>query len=74
MDGGVAGPTVAEFSDDDGYVSPEFDLPPEEEGGGSESESEVERPSKRVRKNARPTTSTLEEEEELALQMLRTKR
>ncbi|KAI0718427.1 P-loop containing nucleoside triphosphate hydrolase protein [Cerioporus squamosus] len=65
------GPTVAELSEDDGYASPEFDLPSHSEG----EESEFEKPpSKKPRKEARPMASTLEEEEELALQMLRSRR
>ena len=68
-DGDVAmGPTVAELSEDDGYVSPEFDLP----SASDEEESEDERPpAKKARKAA---LSTLQEEEELALQMLRSRR
>ncbi|RDX46437.1 DEAD-domain-containing protein [Lentinus brumalis] len=65
------GPTVAELSEDDGYASPEFDLPSDSEG----EESEFERPpSKKPRKEPGATASTLEEEEELALQMLRSRR
>ncbi|KAL1948548.1 hypothetical protein VTO73DRAFT_12623 [Trametes versicolor] len=72
-DGDVAmGPTVAAPSDDDGYVSPEFDL-----SSGSDEESEFERPPTKKTKTTAPTrtaASTLEEEEELALQMLRSRR
>ena len=64
------GPTIAELSEDDGYVSPEFDLPSESE----DEEYERPPPSKKSRKNAAPAVSTLEEEEELALQMLRSRR
>ncbi|GAV99997.1 DEAD-domain-containing protein [Lentinula edodes] len=64
MEGGREVGAYVEPSDD-GYVSPEFDLP-------SESESEEEsRPSKRS-KVARP--SALEDEEELALALLRSSR
>ncbi|KAJ3896680.1 P-loop containing nucleoside triphosphate hydrolase protein [Lentinula edodes] len=64
MEGGREVGAYVEPSDD-GYVSPEFDLP-------SESESEEEsRPSKRS-KVARP--SVLEDEEELALALLRSSR
>ena len=64
------GPTIAGFDDeDDGYVSPDFDLPSE-----SESEHEVP-PPKRQRSDGKKTKTlqptTLEEEEELALQLLR---
>ncbi|KAH9848528.1 DEAD-domain-containing protein [Lenzites betulinus] len=68
-DGDIAmGPTVAELSDDDGYVSPEFDLP-----SGSDNEAEYERPPQK-KARTRPAATTLEEEEELALQMLRSRR
>ncbi|KAI0634181.1 DEAD-domain-containing protein [Trametes polyzona] len=63
------GPTVAELSEDDGYVSPEFDLP-----SGSDDESEYERPPQKKAKTSAPVATTLEEEEELALQMLRSRR
>ncbi|KAJ3918027.1 P-loop containing nucleoside triphosphate hydrolase protein [Lentinula edodes] len=64
MEGGREVGAYVEPSDD-GYVSPEYDLP-------SESESEEEsRPSKRS-KVARP--SALEDEEELALALLRSSR
>ena len=58
------GPTIAGFDDeDDGYVSPDFDLPSE-----SESEHEVP-PPKRQRSDGKKTKTlqptTLEEEEEL---------
>ncbi|CDO72120.1 hypothetical protein BN946_scf184962.g63 [Trametes cinnabarina] len=74
-EGDVAmGPTVAGLDDDDGYVSPDFDLPSE-----SESEDEWERPPPKKAKHATATRAetggtTLEEEEELALQMLRSRR
>ena len=55
------GPQLIPFVEDDGYVSPEFDLP-----SGSEDEG-VEPTSKR----ARHGTPTLEDEEELALRLLR---
>ncbi|KAI8989191.1 DEAD-domain-containing protein [Trametes punicea] len=74
-DGDVAmGPTVAELSEDDGYVSPDFDLP-------SDSEDESERPpSKKTKVDSstgslgKPQSTTLEEEEELALKVLRSRR
>ncbi|KAI0664113.1 DEAD-domain-containing protein [Cubamyces menziesii] len=67
-DGDVAmGPTVAELSDDDGYVSPEFELPSDSEGSADE-----QPPSKKAKQN--PASTTLEEEEELALKMLRSRR
>ena len=52
--------------EDDGYVSPDFDLPPE-----SDDEDVVPPPAKRVKG---PVKSTLAEEEELALQLLRGRR
>ncbi|KAI0827473.1 DEAD-domain-containing protein [Trametes gibbosa] len=65
-DGDVAmGPTVAELSEDDGYISPEFDL-----SSRSDDEDVYERPPQKKAKT-RPAATTLEEEEELALQMLR---
>ncbi|KAI0745161.1 DEAD-domain-containing protein [Earliella scabrosa] len=65
----VLGPTVAELSEDDGYVSPEFDLPSASDG---EESSDERPPAKKARKAA--ALSTLQEEEELALQMLRSRR
>lgn len=67
---GAAGPTVAELSDDDGYVSPEFDIPSDSDGEVGE---DVRPPLKKPRKAAAPA-STLEEEEQLALQLLRNRR
>ncbi|TBU45315.1 DEAD-domain-containing protein [Dichomitus squalens] len=63
----AAGPVVVDFSEDDGYVSPEFDLPlaPDDE---SESEQP---PAKKSRTTAAHAQSALEAEEELALKMLR---
>ncbi|KAK7440264.1 ATP-dependent RNA helicase dbp4 [Stygiomarasmius scandens] len=58
--------------DDDGYVSPEFDLPSE----GSDSDQEYARPVKRSRvanvpSRAKQTDDTLEDDEELVLSLLR---
>ncbi|KAI0372411.1 DEAD-domain-containing protein [Pilatotrama ljubarskyi] len=69
------GPTVAALSDDDGYVSPEFDLP----SASEDEESEYERPPPKKAKTTaanhkKPEGTTLEEEEELALQVLRSRR
>ncbi|KAJ3849973.1 P-loop containing nucleoside triphosphate hydrolase protein [Lentinula lateritia] len=64
MEGGREAGAYAEPSDDDGYVSPQFELT-------SESESEESRPAKRS-KVARPLV--LEDEEELALTLLRSSR
>ncbi|KAL4072192.1 DEAD-domain-containing protein [Scleroderma citrinum] len=61
------GPIVAPLSDDDGYVTPDFDLP-------SKSESDVEPPPKRSKHSAlfaRPHSKSLEDEEALALRLLR---
>ncbi|KAI0073614.1 DEAD-domain-containing protein [Panus rudis PR-1116 ss-1] len=65
-------PTVAPLPEDDGYVSPDFDLP-----SGSESEGEVPPPKRQ--KNAKkhsgpPEPTSLEQEEELAMQLLRSRR
>ena len=75
-DGGANVAMLAPPDEDDGYVSPEFDLP-------SESEDEAP-PAKRHKhskkgpgsKGRQPGTgaATLEEEEELALQLLRSRR
>jgi len=55
--------------DDDGYISPEFDLP---DVGSSEDEEEPPPPSKRSRTVASQSErNTLEDDEELALQLLR---
>ncbi|EMD36799.1 hypothetical protein CERSUDRAFT_114703 [Gelatoporia subvermispora B] len=77
-DDGAFGPTAAPLAeDDDGYVSPEFDLP-----SGSDSEDERdhwEPPSKRAKvssaKSRAPAAdNSLQDEEELALQLLRSRR
>lgn len=66
-------PMLPPVDDDDGYVSPEFDLPP----ASSEDEEEAPPPSKRSKHykvspaSPREDISTLEDEEELALRMLR---
>ena len=70
-----AGPAIMPLLKDDGYVSPDFDLP-------SESEDDTSPPLKRAKTLDRKDDSrlpavadpTLEEEEELALQLLRRKR
>ncbi|THV08033.1 DEAD-domain-containing protein [Dendrothele bispora CBS 962.96] len=70
-EGGGATALVAPVFDDDGYVSPEFDLPSEE----SDDEEEYARPVKRNRidnRSSRPTIAgTLGDDEELALSLLR---
>lgn len=70
---GIAGPMVNAISDDDGYVSPEFDLPSD-----SEESDEDQRPSKRGKMAERQpeevstaVTHTIEDDEMLALQLLR---
>ena len=62
-----SGPMAAPPSDDDGYVSPVFDLPPESEDDRTHVTA---RPKKKSRKGDKPPP-TLEEEEELALRFLR---
>ncbi|CAL1710035.1 unnamed protein product [Somion occarium] len=71
------GPTIVPV-DDDGYISPDFDLP-----SGSEDEDEEAPPTKRQKgfamenahRNHRPAERTsLEDEEELALQLLGSRR
>ncbi|KAG8923794.1 ATP-dependent RNA helicase dbp4 [Tulasnella sp. 418] len=58
-------------ADDDGYVSPEFDLPPTDDEQGSD--TQLSPPSKRRRPEPelRNEFDSLEEDEELALNMLR---
>lgn len=65
-DGPAGAPTV-DFAEDDGYVSPEFDLP------SSSDEEDAPPPTKRA-KGSKGTKSALAEEEELALQLLRNRR
>ncbi|KAG6333472.1 hypothetical protein ID866_5621 [Astraeus odoratus] len=65
---GMQGPLAAPLSDDDGYVTPDFDLP-------SEDESDAEPPPQKRPKSStsfsRTHPQTLEDEEELALRILR---
>ena len=74
-DGGFAGaPVLADPDEDDGYVSPEFDLPT-----ASESEDEpAPPPAKRAKaepsKKSKGGKSKLAEDEELALQLIRGRR
>ncbi|KZV95982.1 DEAD-domain-containing protein [Exidia glandulosa HHB12029] len=63
----VDGPTLASPVDDDGYVSPDFDLPLVDE---SEDESSQPPPSKRARHSKAPGRS-LEDDEALAAALLR---
>jgi ATP-dependent RNA helicase DDX10/DBP4 len=63
----MAGATL-DGADDDGYVSPEFDLP---------SEDEAPAPAKRPKRHAEPELHAgdgLADEEELALALLRRRR
>ena len=66
-DGEYGGPMISPPSDDGGYVSPAFDLPPEPEDDRTHFSAP---PNKKPRKGNKPLT-TLEEEEELALDLLR---
>lgn len=71
-DASVVGPMIGELSDDDGYVSPEFDLPSDDE----EEDDTMLPPPKRSKpwsglKSRRAVENTIEDEEELALQLLR---
>lgn len=74
-DGGFPQAELAPASDDDGYVSPEFDLP----DLSDENEDAVAPPPKRSkisdhhdgRKLVRIHENTVEEDEELALRFLR---
>ncbi|KAF7969085.1 hypothetical protein HWV62_14240 [Athelia sp. TMB] len=73
LDGDDDGPgfaVVAPMLDDDGYLSPGFDLPSE-----SEDEEDLPPPPKKRSKQElarpHPSRTTLEDEEELALQLLR---
>ena len=65
--GKYGGPTVVPPSDDDGYVSPAFDLLSEPEDNRTHF---TVPPKKKLRKADKPPV-TLEEEEELALKLLR---
>ena len=65
-EGAHGGPTISPPSDDDGYVSPVFDLPSETE----DSRTYFSAPPKKKSRRDKPPT-TLEEEEELALKLLR---
>ncbi|KAG6873510.1 hypothetical protein C0995_014778 [Termitomyces sp. Mi166 len=75
-DGGITQAELAPPSDDDGYVSPEFDLPDLSE---DDEEDIAPPPSKRSKisdrhgggKNARIHENTVEDDEELALRLLR---
>jgi len=64
-DGEYLGPTVAPLSGHDGYISPVFDPQSESEDGRTHSSAP---PRKKSRGKPR---ATLEEEEELALKLLR---
>ncbi|KAI0089434.1 DEAD-domain-containing protein [Irpex rosettiformis] len=67
--GDNAGPTLAAAAnDDDDYVNPEFDLP-----STSESEEEPAPPPKRARASEGKRNNSLADEEELALQLLRSR-
>ncbi|KAJ7701863.1 P-loop containing nucleoside triphosphate hydrolase protein [Mycena rosella] len=71
-EGDMGGPlVVGPVSDDDGYVSPEFDLP---SASGSEDDAEmwVAPPAKRSKtSHAEPQRTAVEDDEELALRLLR---
>lgn len=64
-------PAVGAFDDGDGYVSPEFDLP-------SDSDDKPEPPIKRARgvegKASAGRNKSLADDEQLALQLLKSKR
>jgi ATP-dependent RNA helicase DDX10/DBP4 len=73
-DDAAMGPTLTPAEDEDGYVSPDFDLP-------TESEEEAPSPPSKRRKGmsepagkSRKQAVTLEDEEMMALQMLRSRR
>ena len=71
MDDEDMGPSLMPVDeDDDGYVSPEFDLPPD-----SDEEDTAPPPAKRARANGIPkgrnAPRTVEDDEELALRLLR---
>ncbi|EED79339.1 predicted protein [Postia placenta Mad-698-R] len=74
-DGGVATfATLAPPDEDDGYVSPQFDLPSDSEDSDREA---VPPPSKRAKKSDAERShvhDSLEDEEELVLQLLRQRR
>jgi ATP-dependent RNA helicase DDX10/DBP4 len=62
--GQQSGPVLAAISDDDGYVSPVFDLP-------SSSDDDVPPPK---RNKTFQIPQTIDDEEEIALRLLRTNR
>lgn len=64
-EGGAAFAPILDPVEDDGYVSPDFDLPP-----ASDNEEDGAPPPKR----AKSSKSALAEEEEMALQLLRSRR
>lgn len=72
LDGQVGAPkVVGPTSDDEGYVSPEFDLPSD---SGSEEEEAMwaPPPAKRSKTtHAEPRRTAMEDDEELALRLLR---
>lgn len=67
-DDGPSFAMLAPIPDDDGYVSPDFDLP-----SASEDDEDVPPPPKKRNKTLAtgPPRTSLEDEEELALQLLR---
>ncbi|KAJ7481739.1 ATP-dependent RNA helicase dbp-4 [Mycena latifolia] len=71
--GDTGGPmVVGPVSDDDGYVSPEFDLPSD---SGSEEETWAPPPTKRSKtSHTEPRRTAVEDDEELALRLLQQRR
>ncbi|KAG2136003.1 P-loop containing nucleoside triphosphate hydrolase protein [Suillus clintonianus] len=68
------GGAIAELapSDDDGYISPEFDLPSDDDVDGTLSPPPIKR--SRHSASTKKDSESLEDEEELALQLLRNRR
>ncbi|KAJ7507376.1 ATP-dependent RNA helicase dbp-4 [Mycena galericulata] len=71
LDGQSGGPmVVGPVSDDDGYVSPEFDLP--SDSGSDDGETWAPPPAKRSKtSHNEPRRTAIEDDEELALRLLR---
>ncbi|KAH9931522.1 DEAD-domain-containing protein [Fomitopsis serialis] len=73
-DSGPMAATQDPLGEDDGYVSPEFDLPSEDEDEDEAPPAKRNRPSGGQGRKHSSDGATLEEEEELALQFLRSRR
>ncbi|EPQ51768.1 DEAD-domain-containing protein [Gloeophyllum trabeum ATCC 11539] len=77
-DDAYLGPSVQPLPEDDGYESPEFELPSasdsEDEAAPPPPKRSKKAPNSRPERNTSPELNNLEDEEELALRMLRSRR